>query len=487
MSNAGRGNFQLYDIAVIGGGIVGGTILRELSKYKIKTVLLEKESDVCMGASKANSGIVHAAFDAPTGSRKAEFNVLGNKMMRSFAKELGVKYKNNGSLVVAFNESERETLKELLLRGRKNGVKGLRIISAKKLRKAEPNISDNAVCALYAGTGGIVCPYELTIAAIGNAMDNGAELVTGFNVINVEKSGDIFTIVAADGRTVSAKTIINAAGAGSGKIAELCGDDTVKTGYRRGEYLLLDRESGDLVSHTLFFTPTEKGKGVLITRTVDGNILIGPTAEEINTENTATTAGGLETVMEKAKTMIKNLPLFNTITSFAGVRAYSKDRHDFIIEKSKKVKGLINVCGIESPGLTSAPAIAKYVAEKLIPENYRAQRNEKFNGRRKPDSYFKDLSERKRNEIIKADGNFGKIVCRCEKVTEGEIREIINKNPRAATVDAVKRRLRAGMGRCQGGFCQPRVVEILSEELGIPMEKVKKSGEDSEILIGRTK
>ena len=477
----------MYDVAVIGGGVVGGAILKELSRYKIKTVLLEKESDVCMGASKANSGIVHAGFDAVAGSNKAKFNVAGSKMMKKYARNLGVKYRNNGSLVVAFSEKERETLKGLLRRGHENGVKNLSIISAKKLRKLEPEISNDAICALYAKTGGIVCPYELTIAAIGNAMDNGAELITEFNVINVTKEDDFFKLVSADGKTVSAKTIINAAGAGSGKIAELCGDDTVKIGYRRGEYVLLDRESDGLVSHTLFFAPTEKGKGVLITQTVDGNILIGPTAEEIDEENTATTALGLETIIAKARTMLKNIPFFNTITSFAGIRAYSTERHDFIIENSKKVEGLINVCGIESPGLSSAPAIAEYVVKELIPKEYRALSNSDYVKKRKPDNYFKTLSKQKKNKIIQKDADFGKIVCRCEKVTEGEIREIIRKNPRATTVDAIKRRLRAGMGRCQGGFCQPRVAEILAEELNIPMEKVKKSSGKSELLMGKSK
>ena len=318
-------------------------------------------------------------------------------------------------------------------------------------------------------------------------MDNGAELITEFNVIAVTKTDDCFKLVSSDGKTVNARTVINAAGAGSGKIAELCGDDTVKIGYRRGEYILLDRESAGLVSHTLFFTPTKKGKGILITETVDGNILLGPTADEIDEENTATTAAGLETVIAKTKTMVKNIPLYNTITSFAGVRAYSAEKHDFIVENSKKVNGLINVCGIESPGLTSAPAIAEYVVKELIPKEYKVLYNSDYIEKRKPDNYFKTLSKRKKNKLIKADADFGKIVCRCEKVTEGEIREIIRKNPRATTVDAVKRRLRAGMGRCQGGFCQPRVAEILSEELNIPMEKVKKSGGKSELLTGRSK
>lgn len=477
----------MYDIAVIGGGVIGGTILRELTKYKLKVVLLEKCDDVCMGASKANSGIVHAGFDAPTGSMKAKFNVLGNKMMKKYARDLGVKYKNNGSLVVAFDGEEMETLKTLLARGKNNGVKGLKIIGAKRLKKAEPNVSDKAVGALYAKTGGIICPYELTIAAIGNAMDNGAEVVTGFNVVGVKRGNGWLELTSQKGEKVNAKIVINCAGAGSGKIAELCGDGTIKTGFRRGEYILLDRESGDLVSHTLFFTPTEKGKGILVTQTAHGNILLGPTAEKQQTADAATTMAGLDEVKEKAGKMVKNIPFYNTITSFAGVRAYSADRHDFIIENSKEVNGFINVCGIESPGLTSAPAIARYVVSELLPKEYRAVLNMRFNGKRRSDDYFKELSQRKKNGIIKADPNFGKIVCRCEKVTEGEIREIIRKNPQAKTVDAVKRRLRAGMGRCQGGFCQPRVAEIIAEELGIPLDRVQKSGEGSELLMGRTK
>lgn len=477
----------MYDIAVIGGGVVGGAILKELSRYKMKIVLLEKESDVCMGASKANSGIVHAGFDANVGSDKAKFNVLGSRMMKKYANNLGVKYRNNGSLVVAFSEEEMKTLAELLKRGKENGVKKLKIINAKKLKELEPNISENAVGALWAKTGAIVCPYELTIAAIGNAIDNGAELVTDFNVINAVKNNGYFTLKSAKGKTVDAKTVINVAGAGSGKVAELFGDNTVKIGYRRGEYILLDRESGDLVSHTLFFTPTEKGKGILVTQTVDGNILLGPTAEEIGNGYTATTENGLYSVVKKAKEMVNNIPLNSTITSFAGVRAYSADRHDFIVEKSAVVDGLINVCGIESPGLTSAPAIAKYVAEELVPREYKAFYNTEYIEKRKADCYFKELSLRRKNKIINNDPNYGKIVCRCEKVTEGEIREIIRKNPKATTIDAVKRRLRAGMGRCQGGFCQPRVAEIIAEELGIPIEKVKKSGDGSEILTGKSK
>ena len=477
----------MYDIAVIGGGVIGGAILRELSKYTAKTIMLEKSSDVCYGQSRANSGIVHAGFDAKPNSLKAKFNVLGNAMMKNYAEELGVKYKNNGSLVVAFSESDKVILNELLERGAKNGVKNLSIIDGKRLREIEPNISEKAVGALLAESGGIVCPYELTVAAIGNAMDNGAKLKCEFEVVKIEKINGCFLLTSSDGETVTTKTIINCAGAGSGKIAELCGDYSVRIGLRRGEYILLDRESGSLVSHTLFFCPTEKGKGILVSNTVDGNIILGPTAEEIEVNDVSTTEIGLNHVKEKAAEMIKDVPFYNTITSFAGVRAYSKDRHDFIIENSKTVSGLINVCGIESPGLTSAPAIAKYVAENLVPEEFTKSRNANFNPRRKPDDLFKTLSTEEKNRVIKENPIYGNIVCRCEQVSEGEIVEAIRKNPQARSIDAVKRRTRCGMGRCQGGFCSVKVTEILARELNIPIEKVNKNERGSNNCTGVTK
>lgn len=476
----------MYDIIVIGGGVIGGTVFRELTKYNVKVCLLEKENDVCMGQSKANSGIVHAGFDAKEGSLKAKFNVLGNKMMKNYAEELGVKYRNNGSLVVAFSDEEIETLKDLKTRGEKNGVEGLYIVNREELKKLEKNISDSAVGALVAPTGGIICPYELTIAAIGNGMDNGGELLTDFEVVKIEKNVNGFKVIAADGRSVESKLIINAAGLNSGKIADIAGDDTIEVKGRKGEYILLDRESGDLVSHTLFFTPTEKGKGILVSQTVDNNILLGPTAEETSTVSTETTAEGLSSVISKAGEMISNVPLYNTITSFTGVRAYSS-KHDFIIEESKKVKGLINLAGIESPGLTSAPAIAKYVVEEIVSNVIALKKNDCFNGIRKPDYFFKNLSVEEKNEIIKKDKTYGRIICRCESITEGEIIRAVHENPKATSVDAVKRRTRAGMGRCQGGFCQPYVAEIIARELNIPFEKVTKSGKNSNLVIGRTK
>ncbi len=476
----------MFDVIVIGGGVIGGTVLRELTKYQLSVCMLEKENDVCMGQSKANSGIVHAGFDAAPNTLKAKFNVLGNKMMPKYAEELGVKYVNNGSLVVAFSEEEIHTLRHLKARGEENGVPDMEILDQAQLRALEPNVSDEAVGALHAKTGGIICPYGLTIAAIGNAMDNGARLYTDFEVVDIAQNGGKFTVKSADRREVEGKLVIDCAGLASGKIAALAGDDSIKINGRKGEYILLDRESGDFVSHTLFFTPTEKGKGILVTQTADKNILLGPTSEEIPDGCTDTTADGLSFVIEKVKKMSKNPPLFNTITSFCGVRAYS-DRHDFIIEESKKVKGLILCAGIESPGLTSAPAIAKYVVEVLVGANIPLTKNENFNGRRKPEYFFKDLSTEEKNEIIKKDPSYGKIVCRCEQITEGEILRAIRENPPAKNIDAVKRRTRAGMGRCQGGFCQPYVAELIAKEQNIPFEQVTKNGKGSNLVVGVSK
>ncbi len=474
----------MFDVVVIGGGVVGGLILRELTKYKLNVCLLEKASDVAMGASKANSGIVHAGFDAAVGSLKAKFNVEGNQMMESVCADLGVKFRRNGSLVVAFSEEDFKTINDLKARGEVNGVEGLEIIDQPRLREMEKNISDKAYAALYAPTGGIVCPYELTIASIGNAMDNGATLITDFTVTAIERTEKGYLIKSADGQEVSAKLIINCAGLHSGKIAEMVGDD-IQIGARKGEYILLDRESGDFVSHTLFFTPTKLGKGILVTQTVDNNILLGPTADEGN-DDTETSANGLAFVIEKARQMCKNPPLFNTITSFAGVRAYS-DKHDFIIEESTTAKGVIHCAGIESPGLTASPAIAKHVVETLVGGIVCLEKNEAFNGTRKPDYFFKHLSMEEKNEIIKKDPSYGKIICRCEQVTEGEILRAIRENPPAKDIDGVKRRTRSGMGRCQGGFCQPYVAELIAKERGMSLTSVTKNGKGSDLLMGVTK
>lgn len=477
----------MYDVIVIGGGVIGGAVLRELTKYRLRVCLAEKEADVAMGASKANSGIVHAGFDAIEGSNKAKFNVLGNTMMQEYATELGVKFARIGSLVLAFSHEDMCALAVLKERGEHNGVEDLRIIDQNELRSLEPHVSCNAVGALYAPTGGIICPYELTIAAIGNAMDNGAELFTDFCVSKIAKKDSVFTVTASSGKVLQGKLLINCAGLGAETVAKLAGDNSIRIGARRGEYILLDRESGNFVRHTVFTTPTKMGKGILVSPTADGNVLLGPTAEELTEGSTDTSATGLDSVMDNAKKMCENVPLFNTITSFAGVRAYSRDRHDFIIEESNEVPGLIHLAGIESPGLTSAPAIAKFAAEELVGKHMSLKKNETFSGKRAPDCFFKQLSTEEKNKLIAKDPAYGRIVCRCEQITEGEIVRAVHENPPARNVDAVKRRTRAGMGRCQGGFCQPSVAEIIARETGIALEQVTKNGKGSHLLVRRSK
>lgn len=475
----------MYDVIVIGGGVIGGTILRELSKYNYSICMLEKENDVCMGQSKANSGIVHAGFDAKEGSLKAKFNVWGSKIMKDYAEELGVKYENNGSLVVAFTEEDLLTIKELKERGEKNGVKDLEIIDQNRLFAMEQNISHEALGALYVPTAGIICPYCLTIASIGNAMDNGAELMTDFEVVGATKIKNGFEISSSDGRTVSGKIVVNATGLGSSKVSSIFGDDSFNVKGKRGEYILLDRESGDFVSHTLFFTPTDKGKGILVTQTVDHNILLGPTSEKVEKTEPITTQKGLAEVMSKASSMCVNVPFYNSITSFTGVRAYT-DKGDFIIEESKIVKNLINCIGIESPGLSSAPAIAEYVSD-MINKKLKGEKKIDFIAKRKPEYFFKDLTTAEKNELIAKEPAYGRIICRCEQITEGEIIHAIHDNPPAKNIDAIKRRTRAGMGRCQGGFCQPQVAEILARELGVDLTEITKNGKGSELVISKTK
>lgn len=474
----------MYDVVIIGAGIIGAMTLRKLSRYKLKVCILEKENDVCMGATKANSAIIHAGFDAKEGSLKAKLNVKGSRMMANISKELGVKYKNNGSLVIAFNREDEKALEELLKRGTANGVEGLKILSKKELSEIEPQISEEVISALYAPSGGIICPYELGISAIGNAMDNGAELITDFEVISIEKKEDIFDIKSEE-QTVRGKFVINAAGINADKIAEMAGDNTIKITPRKGEYILLDKKCGNLVSHTIFKTPSEMGKGILVTPTVDGNLLLGPTSENISDKKgNITTSDGLLKVKEESLKYVKNIDFSKTITSFSGLRAVG-NTGDFII--NSPFYGFINLAGIESPGLSASPAIAEYACNLLEEQGLLLEEKEDFNPIRESGSLFFDASDEEKNEMIKKDKSYGKIVCRCEGITEGEIRKAVRMNPKPKDMDGIKRRTRATMGRCQGGFCSPSVAEILSEELGIPFSEITKSGKGSYINVSRTK
>ena len=474
----------MYDAVVIGAGVVGAMCARNLTKHGFKVCILEKENDVAMGATKANSAIVHAGFDAKEGSLKAKLNVRGSEMMAKVCEELGVKYRNNGSLVIAFNDEEMTVLRELLERGVANGVKGLEILDGDKVREMEPNISLNVVGALNAPTGAIVCPYDLTVAAIGNAMDNGAELKTNFEVSSIEVTESGYKVSGAE-ESIDCRIVINAAGLYSDQIAAMIGDTSFSVHPRRGEYILLDKDKKPLVDHTIFRTPTKMGKGILISSTVDGNTLLGPTSVDMeDKDDVNTTPEGFEKIISQARENVTSVPLNKSITSFCGLRAVGSTG-DFIITMPQK--GFVNLAGIESPGLSASPAIAEYVVELLVSAGYKAELMEGFNPKRESMHAFREGDIETKNKIISSDPAYGRIICRCEGVTEGEILRAIRTNPKPSDLDGVKRRTRAQMGRCQGGFCMPYITELLSRELGVPMEEITKSGKGSEIIKGKTK
>lgn len=478
-------NEKIYDVVIIGAGVIGGMIARNLSKYDLEIILLEKENDVAMGATKANSAIVHAGFDAKEGTLKAQLNVEGSKMMKNITDELGVKYQKNGALVIGFDNDDEKTIEALYKRGINNKVENLKIIDKEEIKKIEPNLSYEVTKALYAPESAIICPYELTIAAIGNAMDNGAALKRNFLVENIKKSDEGFEIFSQNEK-IKAKYIVNAAGVYADKIANMVGDTSFSITPRKGEYILLDNECEKLVSHTIFKTPDKMGKGILVSPTVDKNIILGPTAKDMDDkENNKTTPEGYEKIISLAKKYTDNKVQINkTITSFCGIRAVS-DTDDFVI--NSPVKGFVNAAGIDSPGLSSSGAIALYVTNILKDNGLLLKEKQNYNPKRKSMTHFKDATTDEKNEIIKKDKSFGKIICRCENVTEGEIKEAIRTNPKPHDLDGVKRRTRAQMGRCQGGFCTPYIVKLLAKELNIPYEDVTKFGKNSKINLCKTK
>lgn len=477
----------MYDITVIGAGVVGALIARRLAAYELKICLVDKENDVGRGATAANSAIVHAGFDAEEGTLKARMNVRGSQLMPTVCAELGVSYRRNGSLVVAFEE-ERASVEALLRRGLSNGVPDLRIVEREELLAMEPHLNPALACALYAPTGAIVCPYGLAIAAAGNAMDNGAELMLNFEVTAIEREGDAFTVRAADGRAIKTRYLVNSAGVHADDIAAMTASKGSGAPFtvhpRRGEYMLLDKSCGELTGCTVFHTPTAMGKGVLVSPTVHGNLLVGPTAtDQEDKADTATTAEGLSDLRRKAGDNVPNIPYGQVITSFCGLRAVGSTG-DFIIRAED---GVVTLGGIESPGLSSAPAIAEYVEELLRGMGITTVPKADYDPHRAPMDDFRHRNAAEKNAVIARDPRYGRMVCRCEGITEGEIVEAIHRNPPARDVDAVKRRTRSGMGRCQGGFCSPEVVRILSREWGIPFDAVTKNGGGSYINKGRTK
>ena len=472
-----------YDVVVIGGGVIGCAVARELSRFQLKTCVLERDEDVCSGTSKANSAIVHGGFDAEPGSLKARFNVEGNRMMGQLAEELDFDFKRNGSLVLCFAEEDRPALQKLYDKGIANGVEGMSIISGDEVRSLEPNVEDTVVAALQVPSGGIVCPFGLTIALAENACENGVEFRFFTEVQNIGKTEDGYVLETSKGQ-ITAKYVVNAAGVYADKFHNMVSEKKIHITARKGDYCLLDKEAGGIVTRTIFQLPTKMGKGVLVTPTVHGNLLTGPTATDVeDKEKTATTAEDLDSLMGRASLSVKDIPFRQVITSFAGLRAH-EDGDDFIIGEAEDAEGFFDAAGIESPGLSSAPAIGVYLAE-LIAEKAGAGKKADWNGRRKGIVRPEFLSKEERAELIRQNPSYGTIICRCEGVSEGEIVDAITRTLGAKSLDGVKRRVRQGMGRCQAGFCTPRTMEILSRELGIPMEEICKNAPGSEMLTGQ--
>ncbi|MBM7869668.1 glycerol-3-phosphate dehydrogenase [Clostridium pascui] len=475
----------MFDIVIVGAGVIGCSIARELSRYNLNICVLEKDSDVAAGTSKANSGIVHAGFDAKPNTLKGKLNAKGNAMFDMLSKELDFPFKRNGSLVLCFDENDVDKLEELKVKGENNAVPGIEILNKEEVLKLEPSINENVVAALYAPTGGIVCPYEMTIAYAENAYSNGVEFKLNTEVKNIEKVEDGFIIETSEG-SFKSKVVINAAGLFADDLNNMISKNKINIIARKGEYCLFDKAAGAMATRTLFQLPTKMGKGVLVTPTVDGNLLIGPNAVDVQDRtDMGTTQDGLDGILNKAKMTLKEIPMRQVITSFSGLRAHST-ADDFIIGEAEDVEGFINVAGIESPGLSSAPAIAKMV-EGIVVEKLSPARNEKFNPIRQGIPKFREMDNEERRNLINKDSSYGKMVCRCETVTEGEILSAIRRPLGARDLDGVKRRTRAGMGRCQSGFCSTKIVSILSRELNVPEIEITKFGGNSRLLIGRNK
>ncbi|TDS33122.1 glycerol-3-phosphate dehydrogenase [Halanaerobium congolense] len=477
-----------YDVIIIGGGVTGCFIARELSRYDLNIALVEKEPDVCTGTSKANTALIHAGFNADSNKLKGRLNVRGNKLYHERVQhELDVPIEWLGAMVVAEDEADIPKLEAILENGQKNDVPDLEIVKGDRLYELEPHLSEDAVAALYAPTAGIVNPFELTVALANNAARNGVDVFLEAEVEDIEDIGDHKLVKTVKGE-MEAGLVINAAGLYADKIANMVGIDKFKITPRRGEYYLYDKKMELNLQKTIFPVPTEVSKGIVVTPTDERNVLIGPNAEEIdNVENKSTTRKGLDKVMEGANKTVPGLSKKGIIREFVGLRPAIKETGDFLIEASDEVSGFINVAGIQSPGLASSPAIAEMVVgivkEELGDLNEKSDFDPNYQGPPK----FRHMTHAEQAKLVEENPDYGQIICRCETVTKGEILDIIREPVGARTVNAVKRRARPGAGRCQGGFCEPKVVSILAEELGIEENEVCLESAKSKLLKEKTK
>lgn len=475
----------MRDVVIIGAGVTGTSVAYNLSKFKGDFLVVEKHADVCEETSKANSAICHGGYDAEPGSMKAKMNVEGNHMMREIADELSFPYKQIGTLVLCHREEDFPKLQKLYDQGIENGVSGMEIIYNEEILKMEPHVEKDVYAALYSKEAGIVDPFLMNVAYAEGSNLNGVEYKLNTEIVEIKEADDHYILKTKDGEEIETKAVVNAAGLYSDAIHDMVMDDNkFEIRARRGEYLLLDKATAGYVNHVLFNLPTEKGKGILVSPTIDENTLIGPTSDFVDDKaDLVTTRKAIEEVIDKVNDTVDNVPVRQVITSFSGNRAHETSG-DFILQETKK--GFFDCVGIESPGLTSAPAIGKYMAG-LVKDSLELAENPDFKAGRNPIPKTSEMTAQEHNELIKKNPKYGKIICRCEKVTEGEIIDAIHAPVGATTVDGIKRRCRATAGRCQGGFCLPSIIEILSRELGVDQEEITKKGNKSTYIEKRVK
>jgi glycerol-3-phosphate dehydrogenase len=475
----------IYDVIIIGGGVTGCSIARTLSKYNLKVCLLEKEAEIASGTTKSNSGVVHAGYASSREYIKRYLCIRGNKLYTEAAEQLNFPFKRIGSFVVATEDSQIKKLEEYRKKGTEDGIQGLEVIlDKKKIKQMEPNLTDEVVGVLHAPSAGLASPYELTFALAENAAINGVKFFRNHEVIKIKHQDYVFTVRTYQGE-FQAKNLINAAGLFAAKISKMLGLDYFSIMPRKGEYILFDRNALQL-NKILFPSPTKVSKGILVCPTLHGNTFVGPNAQNItDSEDISTTTAGLKEILEGGLKLVPNIPARSSIRNFAGLRAVP-DTYDFIIDNTD-VYGFINVAGILSPGLTATFAIADKVVEFLELLGVELSIKKEYNPSRPKPERLKDFSREQLDKKIQEDPTWGRIICRCETIPEKEIIDAIRSPVGANTVDGVKFRCRPGMGRCQGGFCRPRVIEIISKELNIPFEEVTKKGEDTNILVSKTK
>ncbi|NTW71937.1 MAG: NAD(P)/FAD-dependent oxidoreductase [Eubacteriaceae bacterium] len=474
----------MYDVSIIGAGAVGCAIARELSKYDLKVNVIEKYNDVSNGTSKANSGIVHGGYDGKPGTLKARLCVQGNHMFKELDHELRFGFNKCGSFVLGFDEEDHKEIERLYHNGISNGMDNLSIVDREYILKKEPNVNPLVHSALYCSGAGVISPFEYTVALAENAGDNGVEFFLETEVLSIDKQDGFYTLNTSKGK-IDTKYVVNSAGLFADEIAKMAGVDKFKIIPRKGEYQLFDKEIGNTVHSVLFQTPRGGSKGILVTPTFHENLMIGPNAQFVDDkEDLKTTKTGLKEVAEMALKSVPGIDGSKLITQFAGLRASMAD-YDFVIEES--IKGFINLVGIDSPGLTSSPAIALEVTELLKGSGLELFEKDDHISYRTPYIRLDKLETEEVNELIQQDEKFGRIICRCESITEGEIIEVLHRSIPVRSIDAIKRRARATSGRCQGGFCTPRIMDIMNRELGMELTEINKHEAGSYILSGRTK